>query len=175
MSPKTTLGIFLKGAARRFKSYKSISGRYGRYRRNGRSRAACAADRWRAVLDAARAMPKWPKGRFKLRLGAPTLGGHSAWLARHDKAEGSGGATRCVHTAACRNRHVTTVRSAGTSLTPARCAHPTGCALEPRSGVLRPPLRGSRSLRSAPPSLPPSSGEETFTENRAWQALHANN
>lgn len=33
------------------------------------------ADRWRAVLDAARAMPDWPEGSFRLKLMAPVLEG----------------------------------------------------------------------------------------------------
>ena len=44
--------------------------------------------RWRAVLDAARAMPEWPKGKFKLRLGAPLLEG-AAGIVKYEEVGGT--------------------------------------------------------------------------------------
>ncbi|CAJ1335369.1 unnamed protein product [Effrenium voratum] len=37
-----------------------------------------AMSRWRPVLDAARALPTWPQGAFRLKMGPPTLEGAAA-------------------------------------------------------------------------------------------------
>ena len=44
--------------------------------------------RWLAVLDAARAMPKWPKGSFRLRLGPPLLEG-AAGIVKYEEIGGT--------------------------------------------------------------------------------------
>lgn len=57
------------------------------------------ADRWRAVLAAARADPAWPEGAFRLRLLAPTLEGAAA-IVKYDDVDGHIDAMRaCVRRA----------------------------------------------------------------------------